>query len=104
MKIGYVQFNPTFGDVDRNLDKAEALIEGAHADLLVLPELFNTGYLITSKEEIGTLAEEVPGGPTTQRLVAVAKRKSIHLVAGMAERSGANIFNSAILVSPDGFV
>ena len=104
MKIGYVQFNPAFGEVDRNLDRAEALIEGAQADLLVLPELFNTGYLITSKEEIAALAEEVPGGPTAQRLAAVAKRKNVHIVAGMAERSGAKLFNSAILVSPKGFV
>ena len=49
---------------------AEALIEGTKADLLVLPELFNTGYLITSKEEIGALAEEAPGGKTAQRLAA----------------------------------
>ena len=104
MKIGYVQFNPAFGQVGKNLDRAEALIEGTKADLLVLPELFNTGYLITSKEEIGALAEEAPGGKTTQRLAAIAKRNHVHLVAGMAERSGERIFNAAILVSPKGFV
>jgi predicted amidohydrolase len=104
MKIGYVQFNPAFGEVDRNLDRAEALIEGAQADLLVLPELFNTGYLITTKEEIDALAEGVPGGPTAKRLAVIAKRRNVHLVAGMAERSGTKIFNSAILVRPDGFV
>jgi predicted amidohydrolase len=104
MKIGYVQFNPTFGEVEKNLDRAEALIEGAQADLLVLPELFNTGYLITSKEEIGALAEEVPGGRTVRRLAAIAKKKKVHLVAGMAERGGAKIFNAAVLVSPGGGV
>ena len=104
MKTGYVQFNPAFGEVNRNLDRAEALIEGAQADLLVLPELFNTGYLITSKEEIAALAEEVPGGPTTRRLAAVAKRRNLHLVAGMAERSGDRIYNAAVLISPAGHV
>ena len=104
MKIGYVQFNPAFGLVDRNLDRAEALIESAQADLLVLPELFNTGYLITSQAEIGSLAEEVPGGKTARRLAAVAKRKNVHLVAGIAERNGEKLYNSAILVSPNGFV
>jgi predicted amidohydrolase len=99
-----VQFNPAFGEVNRNLDRAEALIEGAQADLLVLPELFNTGYLITSKEEIAALAEEVPGGPTTRRLAAVAKRRNLHLVAGMAERSGDRIYNAAVLISPAGHV
>jgi predicted amidohydrolase len=104
MKIGYVQFNPTFGEIEKNLDHAEALIGGATADLLVLPELFNTGYLITSKEEIRAIAEEVPGGRTTQRLAAIAKKRNVHLVAGMAERSGEQIFNAAVLVSPKGFV
>lgn len=104
MKTGYVQFNPAFGEVNRNLDRVEALIEGAQADLLVLPELFNTGYLITSKEEIAALAEEVPGGPTTRRLAAVAKRRNLHLVAGMAERSGDRIYNAAVLISPAGHV
>jgi len=102
MKIGYVQMNPVFGEIEKNLDRADALIEGANADLLVLPELFNTGYLITSKEEIRTLAEEVPGGRTTQRLAAIAKQRGVHLVAGIAERSGERIFNSAVLVSPAG--
>src|SRR5512137_1497165 len=104
MKIGYVQMNPVFGEIEKNLDRADALIEGANADLLVLPELFNTGYLITSKEEIHALAEEVPGGRTTQRLAAIAKKRNVHLVAGMAERSGEQIFNAAVLVSPKGFV
>ena len=104
MKIGYVQFSPTFGEIEKNLDRAEALIEGAQGDLLVLPELFNTGYLITSKEEIGALAEEVPRGRTTQRLAAIAKKRKVHIVAGMAERSGQKIFNAAVLVSPAGVV
>ncbi len=104
MKIGYVQFAPLFGEIERNLDRAESLIEGTKADLLVLPELFNTGYLITSEEEIAALAEEVPGGPTTERLAAIAKKEGVHLVAGMAERFGDAIFNSAILISPKGFV
>jgi predicted amidohydrolase len=102
MKIGYVQMNPVFGEIEKNLDRADALIEGTNADLLVLPELFNTGYLITSKEEIRALAEEVPGGRTTQRLAAIAKQRGVHLVAGIAERSGERIFNSAVLVSPAG--
>jgi predicted amidohydrolase len=104
MKIGYVQFNPTFGEIEKNIDHAEALIGSATADLLVLPELFNTGYLITSKEEIRSIAEEVPGGRTTRRLAAIAKKRNVHLVAGMAERSGGKIFNAAVLVSQKGFV
>jgi predicted amidohydrolase len=104
MKIGYLQFDPAFGQVDRNLARVVALIENADADLLVLPELFNTGYLFTSLKEVRDLAEEVPGGRTTEALVRTAKKNGIHIVGGLAERSGDNIYNSAVLVSPGGFV
>jgi len=42
MKIGFVQFEPLFGEVDRNLELAGSLIMESDADLLLLPELFNT--------------------------------------------------------------
>ena len=42
--------------------------------------------------------------PNKRTMAAIAKRRNVHLVAGMAERSGTKIFNSAILVRPDGLV
>lgn len=104
MKVGFVQFNPIFGDVVGNVAQASALIEGTSADLLVLPELFNTGYLITSQEEIEALAEEIPRGQTTQVLCEMANTKSCYIVAGLAEREGRKIYNSAVIVGPDGHV
>ena len=104
MKTGFVQYEPQFGDVDGNLERAASLIRRSDADLLVLPELFNTGYVFASKEEAASLAEQVPGGKTTQELCDVAKDKGAFLAAGLAERDGDRIFNSSVLVSPDGYV
>ncbi|HOO90672.1 MAG TPA: nitrilase-related carbon-nitrogen hydrolase [Syntrophales bacterium] len=104
IKIGAVQFEPVFGEVDRNLEMAENLIRQSDADLLVLPELFNTGYVFTTKEETISLAEQVPYGKTTQKLCDVAKETDTFIVGGLAEKSGDRIFNSAVLVSPDGYV
>lgn len=78
------------------------MLEGCDADLVVLPELFNTGYVFTSKEEARRLAETVPGGRTVERLSKIARRKKMHIVAGMAERDGARIFNAALLITPSG--
>jgi predicted amidohydrolase len=103
MKVGFVQFNPVFGGIDRNLTREEALIRESKAELLVLPELFNTGYLFTSKEEVLEMSEEVPDGQTTQALMAMAKKYQTTLAAGLAERRGDKIFNSAVLVTPDGY-
>lgn len=104
MKAGFVQFSPEFGKVDTNIDKALSFIEKADAELIVLPELFNTGYLFVSAKETASLAEEIPSGKTTQTLCGIAHRKKMHIVAGIAEAAGNKLYNSAVLVSPTGYV
>ena len=102
MKIGFIQFEPHFGQVERNLDAAEALIRKSDAEVLVLPECFNTGYLFLSRDEAWELGEEIPAGKTTQRLIALAKERNQVFVAGVVERSGNDLFNAAVVVSPQG--
>lgn len=104
MKAGFIQTSPVFGDVRGNLARAEALLGDRTADLLVLPELFNTGYQFNSREEILPLAEPIPGGPTTNFLTTLAAAKKTALVAGIAERDGDDVYNSALIVSPTGYI
>ncbi len=104
MRIGYYQFNPVFGDVAANLDTVRATLEQAEADLIVLPELFASGYQFVSQEEIQRLAEPVPDGPTTKALIELAKRRRMHLVAGLPERAGNRCYNSAVVVGPGGLL
>ena len=103
MKIGFVQFEPVFGQTDINLTKVERLLAQADAELIVLPELFNSGYLFTSREEALSLAEDIPGGRTVELLCRIARKKNIHLVAGLCEKQGDRLFNSAVLIAPDGW-
>jgi predicted amidohydrolase len=104
MRVGYYQNNPEFGKVSENLDRIAAALESAEADLLVLPELCASGYQFVSMEEVRTLAEPVPAGPTTTRLLDLAKRQRLVIVAGLPERSGAACYNSAVAVGPQGFI
>lgn len=104
MRVGYVQFNPAFGEVGRNLDLMTARLETVEADLIVLPELFATGYQFISKEEVLRLAEPVPDGETTKRLADLARRRRVTIVAGLPERAGLQCFNSAVVVGPKGFI
>jgi predicted amidohydrolase len=71
---------------------------------MVLPELFASGYQFVSKEEVGALAEPVPDGATTRRLCEIARERSMHIVAGLAERDGNRYYNSAVVVGPKGVV
>lgn len=104
MHIGVYQNNPLFGEVNKNIDKAINNINTVKADLIVLPELFTTGYQFTSIEEVFDLAEEVPSGPACTRLIEYASRKNIFLVFGIAEKQGDNLYNSAALIGPEGFI
>ena len=104
MNIGIVQSSPTFGEVEANTAAYLDLIAAHSADLWVLPELFATGYQFLSPAETRTLAEPVPDGLTTQALIAHAARNDCFIVAGLPELDGEIVYNSAVLVGPDGFI
>ena len=104
MKVGFYQFNPLFGEITRNLDHVSNRLSQVQCDLMVLPELFASGYQFISKQEVEELAEPVPDGPTTQRLIELARAGRMVLVAGLPERDGAQYYNSAVIVGPSGFV
>ena len=70
----------------------------------MLPELFATGYFFDSTEQAHALAERVPDGPTTRRLEAWARASGATFVAGLAERDGEAVYNSAVVVTPRGWL
>lgn len=104
MLAGFLQFDPIFGDVKGNLCRVLQALSGKRADLVVLPELFNTGYQFISRDEVVALSEEVPSGFTTRGLIELSKQANVHIVAGMAERNGGSFYNSAVLTGPAGFI
>jgi predicted amidohydrolase len=104
MRVGVYQNHPHFGEVAHNIEQTIQNLNGVEADLMVLPELFNTGYQFVSKEEVETLAEEIPSGKSCQALIDCARSKGIYLVFGMAEREGNHFYNSAAVIGPEGYI
>ncbi|MFH1453440.1 MAG: nitrilase-related carbon-nitrogen hydrolase [Armatimonadota bacterium] len=104
MKVGFYQFNPEFGKKQENINKVKKTFEKTEADLIVLPEFFNTGYLFLSKEEVANLSENIPGGPTTEALIRLAREKNCHIAAGLPEVCKDKFYNSAVLVGPGGYI
>ncbi len=100
MKIGYVQMMPELGEVAGNLQKIRGMVCGVEADLLVLPEMCTTGYLFLTRDELRGVAEPVPGGPTTRFFQELAGDSGMHLVFGMVEEAGGNIYNASVVVDP----
>jgi len=109
VRVAVVQFDPQVGmeNRERNLRHGLAMalqaVEGG-ANLIVLPELANTGYLFTNRQEAFEHAEGVPNGPSVQIWMDFAKKHDVYLVAGVAERDGMQLFDTAVLLGPDGFI
>lgn len=103
--VGYVQFKPEFGEVQKNLDAMEELVRSApDADLLVLPELATTGYEFMDRDEVEKYAEPFNSGPTAKRIARLARELKTTLVVGFPEKDVRHhrIFNTAVLITPDG--
>jgi predicted amidohydrolase len=101
MRVAAVQFTPTFGDVRGNLERARELVAWRDADLYVLPELALSGYIFESRSEALSLAQD-PGGGEFDRLAAAASKQNAAIVIGFAERSADTVYNSSLLLAPDG--
>jgi predicted amidohydrolase len=107
IKIACVQMEPRVGHTASNVERGLAFIDEAArngANLIVLPELCNSGYVFESRDEAFALAEEIPAGPTTKRWCEASAKHKVYLVAGIAEREGTKLFNSAVVIGPSGYL
>src|SRR3989442_535929 len=107
VKIACVQMEPVVGEKERNVRRTLERVEQAAARgarLVVLPELCNSGYVFESRDEAFALAEEIPNGPTCQAWKDVARKHGLHLVAGIGERDGQALYNTAVVIGPSGHV
>ncbi len=100
MLAGFIQTSPRFGRIRENVEDAVKRIKALDAELVVLPELFSTGYQFRSKAEALKLAEEATEGYTVARLTETAREENVYIVAGLAERAGSRVYNSSVLVGP----
>jgi predicted amidohydrolase len=103
-KVAAVQMICASGEVEQNFQKAEALIRQAAeagALLVVVPELFDSGYRVEEKDS--ALATTIPGS-TTNRMTALCAALNIHLAASIIEKDGDGLYDTAVLVGPNGVV
>lgn len=101
--IAVLQFEPKRKNVERNIRKINNLLEGVKADLLVLPELSNSGYLYEMPQELEPSSEDRHGnGRFLNALVEKSKQIGGVIITGYAEKEGENLYNSAIALSSEG--
>jgi predicted amidohydrolase len=103
MRVACAQYAICEGDPDHNLQHSLNFIRRAAAegaDLVILPELANSGCDLGPREHALQFAEEVPDGPTTRAWRKEAENSGICVVGGLLEREGDTLHNSAVLLGP----
>ena len=103
-RLALAQMQVVGGDPERNLARAEQVIAEAAAggaDIVLLPEAMDVGWTSPLARE---RAEAIPAGDPSSRLRAAALRHRIYVCAGLTERDGDNVHNSAVLFDREGVV
>jgi predicted amidohydrolase len=101
IRIGCVQFNPVFKDLEANLKKFEKFVSEAGSDILIFPELALTGYFFTSTDEANAYAETIDGA-IIKKIKQVAKENKTAIVTGFLESDNAILYNSAVAINCKG--
>jgi len=105
MKAGFVQFTPELCNLEATLNRlAKLLKEAPAADLLVFPELSNSGYNFPTRNHAFDAAEEVSSSRFITLLHDHCRRTNSYIASGFNEREGFKLFNSAVLVGPGGLI
>ncbi|RDW70097.1 hypothetical protein BP5796_08494 [Coleophoma crateriformis] len=113
MRIACLQFAPQVGDVDNNLNRADAVLSRANPkdlDLLVLPELAFSGYNFRSLQHISPFLEPTTSGITSLWARTTALKYNCAVTVGYPEKvdvapkwpASPEYYNSAITVNADG--
>lgn len=103
--VACCQLAPKIGDLAYNRTLTERAIRSAAlqgAQVVVLPELVQSGYLFNDRDEALTLAE-THDGPTLRLWQALARELDLVIVGGFCERlAGDQLANSAALIDAQG--
>lgn len=101
-ELALAQMSVSGGNKKENLTKAENMIAIAAAhgsSLVLLPEAMDLGWTHPSSK---TDSEPIPDGSPFQKLSQAAFRHKIFVCAGLTERCGDQVFNSAVIIDKKG--
>jgi predicted amidohydrolase len=104
IRVAAVSMNGFLGEPERVLTNIAGWCERAQAEkaeLVMFPELVIHGHCTPNTWE---LAEPVPDGPSVAKLVQMARHYRVFLSAGLSEKERDIVYNTQVLVGPDGYI
>lgn len=110
IRIAAAQFEHRNGDKEYNLSRIRELTRLAverGAEIVSFHECSISAYSFVqpfSKTRLAELAEPVPDGPSTRRLIEIAREFRVPVLAGLFERDGDRVHNAYVCVTGEGLV
>jgi len=104
--VSIIQFQPALAAPEENTRRIRPLLDQVKdSTLVVLPELANSGYNFRDFDQAYQLSEVIGSkGVFQDFLLQEASARGLYIVSGINEREGSKLFNSAILVGPQGII
>src|SRR5438105_10007703 len=103
-RVAAVSMNGFLGEPERVLRAIDdwcAKAAAQQAELVLFPELVVHGHCTPNTWE---LAETVPDGPSTKRLVQIARQYQLFLAVGLSEKEHDIVYNTQVVVGPSGYL
>lgn len=104
IRVAAVSMNGFLGEPQKILSAIAGWCERAaveKAEFILFPELVVHGHCSPNTWE---LAEPVPDGPTVKRLCQIARHYRLFLSAGLSEKENDIVYNTQVLVGPEGYI
>ena len=109
VKVAVLQFDPQAGlqhkveNLKHGLQLASQAVENG-AQLIVMPELANCGYSFKNREDAFAHAEDFNHSPSLDAWQEFCQLHAVYLVAGIAEKENAKLYDTSVLIGPEGLI
>jgi omega-amidase len=99
MRITTIQYDIVWEDKVTNLKNLKSKFEDIQSDVIILPEMFTTGFTMNPKP----FAESMTGR-TIQWMKEIALNKNLAICGSIIIREEGKYFNRFIWINPDGTI
>lgn len=99
IRVTIVQANQIWEDKNANFSNYEELLQGVETELILLPEMFQTGFSMNAE----TLAENWDSSVSIEWLKKMAMRLNAAIYTSLIIEDG-GIFNRGVFVEPNGSI
>ena len=100
LKVCLVQANQIWENKTVNFENYLSLLQNVEADLILFPEMFQTGFSMNTKE----MAENWGNSPSVEWLKTISQSKNCAIYTSLIISENDNFYNRGVFIYPNGDV